>query len=91
MSLNMYEGQISVLLGHNGAGKTTTMSMLTGRLNSNETSKLYNLEIEIEERFYFKRCPSLCSSDHHTWQAIFTITKDSTKELVFHFFLLSSY
>ncbi|XP_067683603.1 phospholipid-transporting ATPase ABCA3-like [Haliotis asinina] len=30
MSLNMYEGQISVLLGHNGAGKTTTMSVLTG-------------------------------------------------------------
>ena len=31
MSLNMYEGQITALLGHNGAGKTTTMSMLTGR------------------------------------------------------------
>ncbi|XP_071081909.1 phospholipid-transporting ATPase ABCA3-like [Haliotis cracherodii] len=30
MSLNMFEGQISVLLGHNGAGKTTTMSILTG-------------------------------------------------------------
>ncbi|EGD73013.1 ATP-binding cassette [Salpingoeca rosetta] len=28
--LNMYEGQITALLGHNGAGKTTTMSMLTG-------------------------------------------------------------
>ena len=31
MRLNMYEGQITVLLGHNGAGKTTTMSMLTGK------------------------------------------------------------
>lgn len=30
LSLNMYENQITVLLGHNGAGKTTTMSMLTG-------------------------------------------------------------
>ena len=28
--LNMYEGQITALLGHNGAGKTTTMSILTG-------------------------------------------------------------
>ena len=28
--LDMYEGQITALLGHNGAGKTTTMSMLTG-------------------------------------------------------------
>lgn len=25
--LRMYEGQITVLLGHNGAGKTTTMSV----------------------------------------------------------------
>ncbi|KAK7466709.1 hypothetical protein BaRGS_00037196, partial [Batillaria attramentaria] len=30
LTLNMYEGHISVLLGHNGAGKTTTMFMLTG-------------------------------------------------------------
>ncbi|XP_040297886.1 ATP-binding cassette sub-family A member 3 [Bufo bufo] len=30
LSLNMYEGQITVLLGHNGAGKSTTLSMLTG-------------------------------------------------------------
>ena len=32
LDLNMYNGQITVLLGHNGAGKTTTMSMLTGEL-----------------------------------------------------------
>ena len=30
VTLNMYEGQITALLGHNGAGKTTTMSILTG-------------------------------------------------------------
>ena len=30
LTLNLYEGQITVLLGHNGAGKTTTMSLLTG-------------------------------------------------------------
>ena len=35
MNLNMYDGQITALLGHNGAGKTTTMSMLTGRRNIN--------------------------------------------------------
>lgn len=33
MTLDMYEGQITALLGHNGAGKTTTMSMLTGIAN----------------------------------------------------------
>ena len=30
VSLKMYKGQITALLGHNGAGKTTTMSILTG-------------------------------------------------------------
>lgn len=28
LSLNLYQGQIFVLLGHNGAGKTTTINML---------------------------------------------------------------
>ena len=32
LSLNMYEGQITALLGHNGAGKTTTISILTGNI-----------------------------------------------------------
>ncbi|XP_064490186.1 ATP-binding cassette sub-family A member 2-like [Ornithodoros turicata] len=30
LSLKMYQGQITALLGHNGAGKTTTMNMITG-------------------------------------------------------------
>uniref|UniRef100_A0A5F9CG46 ABC transporter domain-containing protein n=1 Tax=Oryctolagus cuniculus TaxID=9986 RepID=A0A5F9CG46_RABIT len=30
LTLNFYEGQITVLLGPNGAGKTTTLSILTG-------------------------------------------------------------
>ncbi|XP_071508675.1 phospholipid-transporting ATPase ABCA3-like [Diadema antillarum] len=30
LTLSMYEGQITALLGHNGAGKSTTISMLTG-------------------------------------------------------------
>ncbi|XP_036597538.1 ATP-binding cassette sub-family A member 3-like [Trichosurus vulpecula] len=30
LTLNFFEGQVSVLLGHNGAGKTTILSMLTG-------------------------------------------------------------
>ncbi|VEN56470.1 unnamed protein product, partial [Callosobruchus maculatus] len=33
LSLNIYENQITVLLGHNGAGKTTTISMLTGMIS----------------------------------------------------------
>ncbi|KAF1325903.1 Abc transporter a family member 1, partial [Globisporangium splendens] len=34
LSLNMYAGQITCLLGHNGAGKTTLISMLTGVLDA---------------------------------------------------------
>ena len=30
VSLSIFKGQITVLLGHNGAGKTTTMNMITG-------------------------------------------------------------
>jgi len=33
LSVDMYEGDITALLGHNGAGKTTTMFMLTGQLH----------------------------------------------------------
>lgn len=30
VDVELYEGQITVLLGHNGAGKSTLMSILTG-------------------------------------------------------------
>lgn len=32
LNMNMYEGQITSLLGHNGAGKTTTIKVLTGMI-----------------------------------------------------------
>jgi ATP-binding cassette subfamily A (ABC1) protein 1 len=32
LSMSLYRGHITALLGHNGAGKTTTISMLTGML-----------------------------------------------------------
>lgn len=31
LSLDMFENQITVLLGNNGAGKSSTMSMLSGK------------------------------------------------------------
>ena len=31
ITLDIYNGEITALLGHNGAGKTTTMSILTGK------------------------------------------------------------
>jgi ABC-type Na+ transport system ATPase subunit NatA len=34
LSLSMYAGQVTALLGHNGAGKTTTINMLTGAISA---------------------------------------------------------
>lgn len=49
LSLNMFEDQITVLLGHNGAGKTTTMSMLTGMITpTSGTAKVNGYDIRTE-------------------------------------------
>ncbi|XP_023310224.1 ATP-binding cassette sub-family A member 3-like [Anoplophora glabripennis] len=49
LSLNLYEDQITVLLGHNGAGKTTTMSMLTGMITpTSGTAKVNGFDIRTE-------------------------------------------
>ncbi|CAD5114243.1 DgyrCDS3384 [Dimorphilus gyrociliatus] len=40
--IDMYEGQITALLGHNGAGKTTTMNMLTGFIPPTSGSAVIN-------------------------------------------------
>ncbi|XP_023309745.1 ATP-binding cassette sub-family A member 3-like [Anoplophora glabripennis] len=49
LSLNMYENQITVLLGHNGAGKTTTMSMLSGMITpTSGTAKVNGFDIRTE-------------------------------------------
>ncbi|VEN47637.1 unnamed protein product [Callosobruchus maculatus] len=42
LSMNMYENQITVLLGHNGAGKTTTLSMLTGMITPTSGTAIIN-------------------------------------------------
>lgn len=42
LTINMFEDQITVLLGHNGAGKTTTMSMLTGMFPPTSGTALIN-------------------------------------------------
>lgn len=42
LTMNMFEDQITVLLGHNGAGKTTTMSVLTGMLRPSTGTAIIN-------------------------------------------------
>uniref|UniRef100_T1JGM6 ABC transporter domain-containing protein n=1 Tax=Strigamia maritima TaxID=126957 RepID=T1JGM6_STRMM len=51
LSLNIYEGQITALLGHNGAGKTTTMSILTGMFPPSKGTAFvngYDIRTEID-------------------------------------------
>ncbi|GJQ65474.1 hypothetical protein Trydic_g7579 [Trypoxylus dichotomus] len=42
LTCNMFEGEVTVLLGHNGAGKTTTMSILTGVISPTDGSAIVN-------------------------------------------------
>ncbi|CAB3377760.1 Hypothetical predicted protein [Cloeon dipterum] len=52
VSLDIYKGEITALLGHNGAGKTTTMSILTGMISpSGGTVRVlgYDLKHDLSE------------------------------------------
>lgn len=42
LTLDMYESQITVLLGHNGSGKSTTMSMITGMIAPTSGTAIVN-------------------------------------------------
>ncbi|CAG9800232.1 unnamed protein product [Chironomus riparius] len=61
LSLNIYEDQITVLLGHNGGGKTTTMNVLTGMLPpTNGTAYINDFDIRtniVEARKSLGICP----------------------------------
>ena len=57
LTLNMYEGHITVLLGHNGAGKTTTLSMLTGMLFLNNS--VVNCVLESHCSYLYNMCTFL--------------------------------
>ena len=50
VSLDIYEGQITALLGHNGAGKSTLIAALTGMLPATGGSAyVYGNSIRIAE------------------------------------------
>uniref|UniRef100_A0A1B0GH75 Putative lipid exporter abca1 n=1 Tax=Lutzomyia longipalpis TaxID=7200 RepID=A0A1B0GH75_LUTLO len=49
LTMNMFEDEITVLLGHNGAGKTTAMSMLTGMFPpTSGTAMVNNRDIRMD-------------------------------------------
>lgn len=64
ISINIYDRQITVLLGHNGAGKTTTMNMITGIYPPTSGSVSvdgYNIQTETNKaRRSIGLCPQVC-------------------------------
>uniref|UniRef100_A0A672IPT5 ABC transporter domain-containing protein n=1 Tax=Salarias fasciatus TaxID=181472 RepID=A0A672IPT5_SALFA len=60
LTLNMFEGQITVVLGHNGAGKTTTLSMLTGLFPPTSGRAYINGYDIIQDMNLIRRSLGLC-------------------------------
>ena len=60
LSLNMYQDQITALLGHNGAGKTTTMSILTGLFTPTSGDAVINKHSILTEMDTIRQNLGLC-------------------------------
>ncbi|XP_030361986.1 ATP-binding cassette sub-family A member 10-like isoform X2 [Strigops habroptila] len=62
LSLNIYEGQITALLGHSGAGKTTLLNVLSGLTFPSEGSAtIYNYKLsEIRDREEIREMIGIC-------------------------------
>ena len=58
--MNIYEGQITALLGHNGAGKTTTLSILTGLFPSTSGSAYINELSVVDDIDLIRRNLGIC-------------------------------
>lgn len=62
--LNIYEHQLTVLLGHNGAGKTTTMNMITGMFSSTSGSIYVNRYNVFTQTNQARRSIGLCPQEN---------------------------
>ncbi|NXG95048.1 ABCAA protein, partial [Stercorarius parasiticus] len=62
LSLNIYEGQITALLGHSGAGKTTLLNVLSGlTLPSEGSATIYNYKLsEVGDREKIREMIGIC-------------------------------
>ncbi|NXC42520.1 ABCAA protein, partial [Penelope pileata] len=62
LSLNIYEGQITALLGHSGAGKTTLLNVLSGlTLPSEGSATIYDYKLsEIGDREEIREMVGVC-------------------------------
>lgn len=60
LNLNIYEGQVTALLGRNGAGKTTTMSMLVGMFPPSSGTAIVDGHDVVEDPAHARASMGLC-------------------------------
>ncbi|XP_065208828.1 phospholipid-transporting ATPase ABCA1-like isoform X2 [Planococcus citri] len=66
VDMNIYQGEMTGLLGHNGAGKTTTMSIMTG-LSSPSAGSIHFKGMDIFENMdKFRRNLGMCPQENRT-------------------------
>lgn len=61
VNLDIYEREVTVLLGHNGAGKTTTMSMITGMFSPTSGTVTVDGKDIYENLYNFRQNLGLCT------------------------------
>ncbi|KAJ8717475.1 hypothetical protein PYW08_005874 [Mythimna loreyi] len=61
VSLEVYKGEITVLLGHNGAGKTTLMNVITGMTSASEGKVYVNGKDTVTQKSEVRNDISLCT------------------------------
>ncbi len=70
LDLDMYEGQVTALLGHNGAGKTTTIGILTGLLPlTSGTVSVRGLDVE-SQLSLIRRQLGVCPQHNILWDSL---------------------
>lgn len=61
VNLDIYEREVTVLLGHNGAGKTTTMSMITGMFSPTRGTVTVDGKNIYDNLYNFRQNLGLCT------------------------------
>ncbi|CAH1133799.1 unnamed protein product [Ceutorhynchus assimilis] len=69
LNMDIYQDQITVLLGHNGAGKSTTMGMITGMINKTSGKIIIN-GVEVRSRSDITKSVGLCPQDNMFFESL---------------------
>ena len=67
LSMSMYEGEVTALLGSNGAGKSTTISILTGRLKPTSGDARILGKSLLKDLSLIRRGMGVCTQHDSLW------------------------